>query len=56
MSKVRKFKQIENEKLLAFECPDCHRIFGLKAKLVEGNEANVHYFCPYCGEDRGLDG
>ena len=37
-------------------CPACKQTFGLSNDYLERvGEANVHFTCPYCGVDRGLN-
>ena len=54
-SKVVRFKQVDDTNFVSIECPSCNGVFGLKANVIDSNQANVYYYCPYCGEDRGLE-
>jgi len=54
-SKIKRFKQVDDTSLISFECPSCNKTFGLKEMNIGCQESNIHYFCPYCGEDRGLE-
>ena len=52
---LRKFEQVKFDKIVSFKCPTCYGIFGMETEKIEGNEANIHYFCPYCGLNKGID-
>lgn len=50
--RYKQFTQVDSPGLIALECPDCRRQFGLPTDFVESiGEAGYlfPYFCPFCG-------
>ena len=57
-ARKRKFSQYNKGHvgIKAFECPDCHGLFGLEIKFLDNmSEVNLYYFCPYCGKQAGIE-
>ena len=45
-----------NNSMSRILCPDCKQTFGLSNDYLDRvGDANVHYVCPYCSVDRGLN-